>query len=247
MSTTPRNERGGGFTLVTAFPQVDSIGDGFSYVFDHADLATDVMPVKVVNTNGAETFFDVGFMRNYTYTVTAYYRRTNDGQVSQIRPADTGSGTTVEEPFDPGPEKLPLDVLAAADGLTGFLLSQPPYDLEVGALAEIRQSFRRRQITNPHVQGTYTINAERENIEVPVNVWCDGPSAAEARAQVRKLEDLFGRRTFTLQLFFNGPDREDWTCEVSDYAIEQTRDWRFANMALVKASVVVRNRKVVQT
>lgn len=139
--------------------------------------------------------------------------------------------------------RLPNGGINTAVGANFIDLTEPPYDLEVGAVAEAATAWKRKTVDNPHVEGSYTVHAERENSTIPVNVWVEDPDRDTVQARVNDLTNALSQLEFLIY-YRVGLAEQIWTCEVSDYTVDTQQAYLHASMALVKAQVVRRPKVV---
>lgn len=115
-------------------------------------------------------------------------------------------------------------------------LNQGVYRLTAQAFEGEQVVWRRHDVQNPFVEGTWTVNGVRENVVAPLDVWIRGASTAETEAAVTVLTDALSQRNFNLDVTFDG-SRRIYNCYVSDYVVKRTRELRHAFMAQVTANV----------
>lgn len=130
-----------------------------------------------------------------------------------------------------------LDVSMTISTPSGPLeVASAPYDLHPDTDAERAVSWRKKEVTNPHVEGSYTIHAERENVVVPVTIWVEHPQRRQMRLALERLEaalsQLHYRITYRVE-----DDTAVWDCEVADYSVQTQQAYLHAGMALVAAQI----------
>ncbi len=134
--------------------------------------------------------------------------------------------------------KLAVQATLVVPGFTNLALNTlPGYELEGSSLDEVATSWRRNEVSNPWVEGTYTISAVRENQVVPVSVWVRGVSHQEMRQRQIELERRVAEPRWELQLSLPGYT-EYWTCQTSDTVVRTQREYLHAMHALVRIQVV---------
>lgn len=135
-----------------------------------------------------------------------------------------------------------LDVSMTISTPSGPLeLATAPYDLHPDTDAERAVSWRKKEVTNPHVEGSYTIHAERENVVVPVSIWVEHPQRKQLRAALQRLEDALSQLHYQITYRVED-DTAVWDCEVADYAVQTQQAYLHASMALVAAQIPRRPR-----
>lgn len=121
-------------------------------------------------------------------------------------------------------------------GATPLELNGDTYELERGAMEEIAVSWRKQTVDNTWVEGTFVINAVKENVVLPLNVWVSADTQIALRDAVTALTDALSQLAFTLAIDIDGAVTT-WTCQVADYRVTQQQAFLFAKQALVQASV----------
>lgn len=116
-------------------------------------------------------------------------------------------------------------------------LNNDPYRLAGESFATESVTHRRTEVTNPHVEGTYIVNALRDNITTPVSVWVTTATRAELIPAVRLLCAAFDQVSFTSQLVIDGY-AQFWNCYASDYTVTTSRELMHATRARVDVELV---------
>lgn len=121
--------------------------------------------------------------------------------------------------------------------LTGrLMLLEQPYDLHAETLSKVATTSKRRTVDNPHVEGTYTLSAHRENQKVPVFVWVEARTQAELDAAQRALTEAFDQMSFEIEWQLDDIV-ETWRCTGADYEIDTQQAFMHSKMSLVSAQV----------
>lgn len=110
------------------------------------------------------------------------------------------------------------------------------YRLAADAFGESATTWRRREASNPFVEGTWTVSAVRENMTEQLSVWVRGDYAEQTSAAVQELLDALGQRNFGLEVTFDGITRF-YTCFVADARVLANGPMRVARMAQVIADI----------
>lgn len=116
-------------------------------------------------------------------------------------------------------------------------LNSDPYRLAGESFSQEQVTHRRTEVTNPHVEGTYVVNALRDNVTVPVSVWVTAASRAELIPALRSLCAAFDQVSFTAQLVVDGYS-QFWNCYASDYTVTASRELMHATRARVDIDLV---------
>ena len=98
-------------------------------------------------------------------------------------------------------------------------------------------SWRRAEDTNPFLEGTYLINALRNNVTRPLNVYVEGQTQFDLNDNLDNLKGYLSQRQFQLVRTIDNSARL-FTCFASDYAIQSDRPLMFARKALLKCQLV---------
>lgn len=110
------------------------------------------------------------------------------------------------------------------------------YELEKTTREERAVTFRRQEVTNPWVGGTYVVTAVPENVVEKLAVWVTGATHKQLEQRIYELT----RRISASQFYVDwtlGNQTERWFCMTSDYTIRTQQEYMFATTALVSANV----------
>lgn len=110
------------------------------------------------------------------------------------------------------------------------------YRLASDAFGESATVWRRREASNPFVEGTWTVSAVRENVTEQLSVWVRGEFVEQTSAAVQELLDALGQRNFGLEVTFDGVQRF-YTCFVADARVLASGPMRASRMAQVVAEI----------
>lgn len=125
-------------------------------------------------------------------------------------------------------------VISSPSGLINLLAA--PYDLHAETKSEVSVTWRKKEVANVHIEGTYLVHAERENVMEQVYVWVENPNEKVLRTALLNLENAFSQLYYTIS-FRLGQDIETWTCETADYTVDRHYEFAHNKIALVKATV----------
>lgn len=125
-------------------------------------------------------------------------------------------------------------------GLPSLSLEQPgdpfPYQLEAGTREEYGVTFRKQEVSSPFVEGTYLIQAVRENVTEQVNVWVRGRTHMEMDRRIQAVLERVERPRFVTD-FRVGSVIERWNCQVASYTVRTQREYQHATMALLRMQI----------
>lgn len=110
------------------------------------------------------------------------------------------------------------------------------YRLHPDSFADQAIGYRRDDVSNPFVRGTWTVNALEENVMETLSVWVRGESQAEALAGVEALKTAFRQLNYTLQVTFDD-QKYTYTCYVADVSVSTTRELRHNAYAQFTATI----------
>jgi hypothetical protein len=111
-----------------------------------------------------------------------------------------------------------------------------PYDLEASSFAESAVQWRKQEVENAWVEGTFLTGAVRGNVTETLAVWVEVATEAARLAAVKALTDALEQLSFTLTFGVDGQSTT-WQCQASDYAVRTEQSFRFGRITLVRAEV----------
>lgn len=130
-----------------------------------------------------------------------------------------------------------LALIAVISGPLGAIdLESGPYALERGAMEEVAVAWRKREVENPWVEGSYVTGAVRSNVARPLNVWVAGANRAAYVAARDALTDALEQLTWTLTFGVDGVTAT-WRCSMADYVVREQQEFLHAHTGLVRATV----------
>lgn len=97
-------------------------------------------------------------------------------------------------------------------------------------------TWRKVVVTSPVAEGAYTVHAVREMVNEQVQIYVRGANQWESQLNLKRLEKLFSRLDFRLQLDFDDY-REIWQCQTADYQYERSRVYAHNGMSVFTATV----------
>lgn len=115
-------------------------------------------------------------------------------------------------------------------------LNSGVYRLHADSFAESAETWRKDEVDNPFVEGSWTVNALRENVTETLSVWVKDSSLRTTLLAAEVLRDAFRQRNYTLEATFNDL-RCTYTCYVADSSVNVQREFRHAGMALVTFTI----------
>jgi len=115
-------------------------------------------------------------------------------------------------------------------------LMTAPYKLSAEAFVEETLTWRKQEANNPFVDGTWIVNATKENITRSVDVYVRGETTAQTTAAVRELRDTFSQINYGIELTIDDVVYF-YRCYVADFTVKTPREFRFSTMAQFSAQV----------
>jgi hypothetical protein len=115
-------------------------------------------------------------------------------------------------------------------------LMTDPFKLSAEAFVESSLTWRKQEANNPFVDGTWVVNATKENITSVVDVYVRGETTAETTASLKALRDAFGQLNYGIEFTIDDVVYY-YRCYVADYTIKTPREFRFSTMAQFSAQV----------
>jgi hypothetical protein len=111
------------------------------------------------------------------------------------------------------------------------------FTLAAGSFETSQTTHRKQEVTSPFLEGTYAVNALRENITEPVSVYIKGATHSLMRSALEALKAAFDQVSFTM-LIIRGGSSQTWHCYASDYEVGTRREFLHATLAQLTAQVV---------
>ena len=133
-----------------------------------------------------------------------------------------------------------MDILPVTCRLTtpgGWLvLTDGPYRLSSTAFGEQATTFRRSEVSNPFTEGSWTVNAQRENVTESLDVYVRADTPAGVQGAVSGLLEALRQLNFGMEVTFDGI-QTFYQCYCADVSVKTPREFRFSRMAQVSAQV----------
>lgn len=131
-----------------------------------------------------------------------------------------------------------LDASVLVSTPTGNIeLNAAPYQLAGDSFGSVGVTHRRSEVTNPFVEGSYTVNALRENISTPVAFWVRGVDHFAMSESLKHACAAFDQSQFTVTVTIENWV-QIWQCFASDYTVTMQREFLHATIAMVEATVI---------
>ena len=111
------------------------------------------------------------------------------------------------------------------------------YRVQGDTMAEYRVSMRRQEATNPYVDGTFLVNAVRENIEEAISVYVYSHDHLALVEAVDAVVDAFTQLSYRTYVEIDG-SCQVWSCyAATEVSVQSGREFKHARMAQVNATV----------
>lgn len=110
------------------------------------------------------------------------------------------------------------------------------YQLEKSSFGESSTTWRKREVTSDYVEGTYVVNAVRENVVETLSVWIYGETYYDVEAAEARLVEAISQLSYQL-MFRTNNSASYYDCTVGDYQTTASHEFRHAGIKLLKASV----------
>lgn len=110
------------------------------------------------------------------------------------------------------------------------------YRIAAGSLENQQTTFRRSEVTSPYVEGTYVINALRENVTESLNLIVEPRNTLSLADATRAVGAALCQVRYTVQVQVR---RDIWTWQAyaADHTVSTKREFLHARLAEVKAEI----------
>jgi hypothetical protein len=115
-------------------------------------------------------------------------------------------------------------------------LMSGPYRLSAEAFVEESLSWRRAEVSNPFVDGSWLVSAVKDNITSAVDVYVRAASTAELSGAVAALKAAFSQINYGIE-FTVDDVTTFYQCYAADYSVKTPKELRFSRMAQFSAEV----------
>jgi hypothetical protein len=106
------------------------------------------------------------------------------------------------------------------------------YRVAKGTLENSAITFRRDEVTNPFVEGKFTVNALRDNITETIIIYAYGSSIASLKSAVDALTTIVSQVNFAVRVTLENSQRL-WECWASDYTVNITNELYHNRQAII--------------
>jgi len=130
-----------------------------------------------------------------------------------------------------------LDVVCRITIPGGWLtVTSGPYSLTPESFTTTGTTWRRKDVTNPFVEGTWTVDALRDNQTETIDIFVSSETGSLLEDAVEAVVDALSQLNFAIEITFEGVKRT-YTCWVADVIVKADQPLRFATMAQITAQV----------
>lgn len=113
---------------------------------------------------------------------------------------------------------------------------QGGYEMHAEAFATQQVAHRKVDIEGDYVEGSYTVRSVRGQVTEALAVWVTGATSFDLATKVAALTAGLESISYVVEVTL-GDSQETWTCSPADYTIESSQPFKFATVALVRATV----------
>lgn len=154
--------------------------------------------------------------------------------VRQMQPV----GRLAPWPYESGTRDDGLDFTVKIEGVSGWfdLEDGVSYAVHSDSFATWSQTWRKKEVNNEWVEGTFPVSAVRENVSVPLVVYCKGVTRKDQVNAQSKLTAAIEQLSWMLMVRFEEVS-EYWQCWASDYTVETQSEFRHAGISVVRVTV----------
>lgn len=110
------------------------------------------------------------------------------------------------------------------------------YRVAASSFAEQAITWRRTQVTNQFVEGSWTVNALRENVTENLDIWVRGEDTRQMQQGVDDLVAVVSQLNYGLEVTFDNV-KSYYICNTADISVKIQQEFRFARMAMVSAQI----------
>jgi hypothetical protein len=115
-------------------------------------------------------------------------------------------------------------------------LNEGCYRLHPDSFADSTTSWRRSEVENPFVEGKWTVNALRDNVEENLTIWVKSDGITSTAQAVEDLKTVFSQLNYLIQVTFDN-DMYTYHCQVADCTVKASHELRHNGMAQVTFAV----------
>lgn len=117
-----------------------------------------------------------------------------------------------------------------------YLGAGTQYRLGAESFSDRQTSFRRSEVSSPYVEGTFVINALRENVTETLDVIVEDREGLRLADAVSALTSALCQVRYTMQVQVRR-DVWTWSAYAADHSVQTKREFVHARLAQVKAEV----------
>ena len=110
------------------------------------------------------------------------------------------------------------------------------YKVAKGSFENSAVQFRRDEVTNPFLEGKFTVNALRDNVMETLAIYVYADDLATLNTRVDALTDAVRSNQFLVKVTLDNSSRV-WLCYAADYAVNTQMEFLHSRMALVTVTL----------
>lgn len=134
------------------------------------------------------------------------------------------------------PHELPVRTQVSVGGAWMDINDGRKYTLELSTLGDRSATFRRKEISSPHLDGTWLVSATAENITENVSIWVKEFDHFALQLALEELRKAFTQPYYAMRWQVDVHEFA-WNCQLADYSITTSRDMMHATIAQFTAKV----------
>ena len=130
-----------------------------------------------------------------------------------------------------------IDIKCRVTTPGGWLdLMSDPYKLTADAFSEEALQWRRQEVKNTFVDGSWLVSATRENITTNVDIWARCATSKDLAFAIERLKEAFSQINYGLEFTVEGVTYY-YRCYAADFSVQTSREFRASRMAKFAAQV----------
>lgn len=110
------------------------------------------------------------------------------------------------------------------------------YRLEDSTMSESSVTWRRKEVQSPFIEGTFLVDAVRENVQENLTVWVEEFDHYSLELAVRDLTDAVSQLNYYIHWTVDTVEFV-WRCQTADYSIQADKNLRHATMSKVACRI----------
>lgn len=125
---------------------------------------------------------------------------------------------------------------SSVDGTWLDLNDKSSFVVAKGSFETTSVQFRREEVKNPFVEGTYVVNALRDNLTTSLIVRVQGDRTYDTQFAIQQLTSALSQVTFKMIVIIDGAKRI-YDCYASDFSVKTPQEMMHSRFATVEAEI----------